>query len=130
MTGTIPAGTAEIRPDGDAVVDDWNDFVVVGCVACGGVLKPDVVMFGESVPPPRVARAYASVDAADALVVAGSSLTVMSGLRFARHAHKQGKPVAVVNHGPTRADAIAALRLDAGTSETLVALADAATPRP
>ncbi len=128
VTGTIPAGSAEIRPDGDAVVDDWHDFVVVGCERCGGVLKPDVVMFGESVPPPRVADAYALVDAADALVVAGSSLTVMSGLRFARHAHRQGKPVAIVNRGATRADPLAAVRLDAGTSETLTALAAALAP--
>nr|NLI50195.1 NAD-dependent protein deacetylase [Propionibacterium sp.] len=125
VTGTIPAGTAEIRPDGDAVVDDWHDFVVVDCEACGGVLKPDVVMFGESVPPPRVADAYALVDDADALVVAGSSLTVMSGLRFVRHAARQGKPVAIVNRGATRGDDVATLRLDAGTTETLTALAAA-----
>ncbi len=123
VTGAIPAGTAEIRPDGDAVVDDWQDFVVVPCDRCGGVLKPDVVMFGESVPPARVADAYALVDAAEALVVAGSSLTVMSGLRFVRHAARRGTPVAIVNRGATRADDLAALRLDAGTSETLAALA-------
>lgn len=128
VTGTIPAGTAEIRPDGDAVVDDWEDFVVVACDRCGGVLKPDVVMFGESVPGPRVADAFALVDAADALVVAGSSLTVMSGLRFVRHAHRQGKPVAIVNRGPTRGDDLATVRLDAGTTETLTALQDALVP--
>lgn len=130
ITGSIPAGTAEVRPDGDAVVEDWADFVAVGCAACGGVLKPDVVMFGESVPPPLVADAYALVDAAEALLVAGSSLTVMSGLRFVRHAARRGVPVAIVNRGATRGDELAALRLDAGTSETLTALAepDAAAP--
>ncbi|SMO50356.1 NAD-dependent protein deacetylase [Propioniciclava tarda] len=125
VDGTIPAGTAEVRPDGDAAVDDWHDFVVVACEDCGGVLKPDVVMFGESVPPPRVADAYARVDAAEALVVLGSSLTVMSGLRFVRHAARHGTPIAIVNRGATRADDLADVRLHAGTSETLTALADA-----
>lgn len=128
VTGTIPAGTAEVRPDGDAVVDDWADFVTVGCCRCGGVLKPDVVFFGESVPRERVADAYALVDAAEVLVVAGSSLTVMSGLRFARHARSTGKPLVIVNRGRTRADDLADLRLDAGTSETLTALADVLAP--
>lgn len=123
VTGTIPAGTAEVRPDGDADVQDWHDVVLVGCRTCGGPLKPDVVMFGESVPLPRVRDAYALVDAADVLVVAGSSLTVMSGLRFVRHASKRGLPVAIVNRGATRGDDMATLRLDAGTSETLSALA-------
>ncbi len=122
ITGTIPAGTAEVRPDGDAVVDDWHDFRVAPCERCGGALKPDVVMFGESVPGPRVAEAFALVDSADALVVAGSSLTVMSGLRFARYAVKRGKPLAIVNRGATRADDLATLRLEAGTTETLRAL--------
>ena len=89
------------------------------------MLKPDVVFFGENVPKPRVEAAYALVDAAEALLVAGSSLTVMSGLRFARHLAKQGKPLVIVNHGPTRADEIADVRVDAGTSPTLVALASA-----
>lgn len=122
VTGTIPAGTAEVRPDGDAVVDDWANFVVVDCLRCGGDLKPDVVMFGESVAKPVVERAYAMVDDAEALVVLGSSLTVMSGLRFARHAVKNGTPLAIVNRGVTRADNLATLKLDAGTTETLTAL--------
>lgn len=123
VLGSIPAGTAEVRPDGDAVVEDWHGFVVVDCDTCGGVLKPDVVMFGESVPMPRVADAFGLVDAADALVVAGSSLTVMSGLRFVRHASRRGKPIAIVNRGTTRADDLADLRLHAGTTETLTDLA-------
>lgn len=132
VTGTIPAGRAEmdsrLRPDGDAVVDDWGDFVVVGCGVCGGVLKPDVVFFGESVPRERVARATAIVEAAEVLVVAGSSLTVMSGLRFVRQHARAGKPVAIINRGPTRGDDLATIRLEAGTSETLGAVAQALSP--
>lgn len=125
VRGRIPAGSAELRPDGDADIDEPADFAVPACDLCGGVLKPDVVFFGETVPRPRVEAAYALVDAADALLVAGSSLTVMSGLRFARHAAKQGKPLAIINHGPTRADELADVRVDAGTSPTLAALARA-----
>ena len=127
LRGDVAAGRAEmddgrLRPDGDAVVDQWGDFVVLPCELCGGVLKPDVVFFGESVPRPRVSAAYAAVDAADALLVAGSSLTVMSGLRFVRHAARTGKPVAIVNRGATRGDELAAVRLDAGCSQTLTEL--------
>ena len=89
------------------------------------MLKPDIVYFGENVPRERVERAYAMVDAADALLVAGSSLTVQSGLRFVRHAAQTGKPVVVVNRGATRGDKYAAVTLDAGTSETLTELAEA-----
>ncbi|WP_232548670.1 Sir2 family NAD-dependent protein deacetylase [Propioniciclava soli] len=127
VTGQIPAGNAELRPDGDADIADPVDFVVVPCLRCGGVLKPDVVFFGENVPRDRVARSYAWVDAAEVLLVAGSSLTVMSGLRFARHAAKAGMPVVIVNHGATRADELAALTVDAGTSETLTAVRAALT---
>ena len=127
LNGSVAAGRAEmddgrLRPDGDAVVDQWGDFVVLPCEPCGGVLKPDVVFFGESVPVQRVSGAYAVVDDADALLVAGSSLTVMSGLRFVRHAAREGKPVAIVNRGPTRGDELATVRLDRGCSETLSAL--------
>ena len=128
MTGRIPAGHAELRPDGDADVAIPADFAVPPCAVCGGVLKPDVVFFGESVPKPRVAEAFALVDRSDALLVAGSSLTVMSGLRFVRHAARQGKPVAIVNRGRTRADDLADVRLDAGTTPTLVGLARALAP--
>ncbi len=120
------AGAAvESAPDGDAELAATDGFRVVGCVGCGGVLKPDVVFFGENVPRERVARAYAMVDEADALLVAGSSLTVMSGLRFVRHARKRGIPVVIVNRGPTRGDDLADVRIDAGCSETLTALAAA-----
>ena len=114
----------EIAPDADAVIESTADFVLAACGRCGGVLKPNIVYFGENVPRPRVADAYALVDEADALVVAGSSLTVMSGLRFVRHAAKHGRPVVIVNRGATRGDPLATVKIDAGTSETLTALAD------
>jgi NAD-dependent SIR2 family protein deacetylase len=120
------AGDAvETAPDGDAELAATDGFRLVGCLACGGLLKPDVVFFGENVPRERVARAYAMVDDADALLVAGSSLTVMSGLRFVRHARKRGIPVVIVNRGGTRGDPLADVRIDAGCSETLTALAAA-----
>lgn len=112
-------GHPELRPDGDAVVDEWADFVVAPCPACGGILKPDVVFFGEAVPKDKVRVAMAWVDAAEAIVTLGTSLTVMSGLRFVRQAARAGKPVVVVNRGHTRADEMADLKLDAGTSDVL-----------
>jgi NAD-dependent SIR2 family protein deacetylase len=113
---------AELRPDGDAVVEQWRNFVLADCAACRGRLKPDVVFFGESVPKDRVERAYALVDSAEMLVVLGSSLTVMSGLRFVRHNAKLGRPVVIINRGPTRADDLATVKIDGGCSETLAAL--------
>lgn len=106
---------AELAPDGDAELDDEAvaRFEVVGCLRCGGPLKPDVVFFGENVPRPRVDAARALVDAADALLVVGSSLTVFSGFRFAKHAVAADKPIAIVNVGPTRGDAIAAVKVEA-----------------
>ena len=117
---------AELRPDGDAVVEQWNDFVLAGCLECGGRLKPDVVFFGESVPRDRVDQAYALVENAEVLVVLGSSLTVMSGLRFVRHQAKYGRPVVIINCGVTRGDDLASLKIDGGCSQTLTALARAA----
>jgi NAD-dependent SIR2 family protein deacetylase len=126
LNPTIGAPTrlehAELRPDGDAVVERWENFVVADCRACGGRLKPDVVFFGESVPKDRVERAYALVDSAEVLVVLGSSLTVMSGLRFVRHHAKLGRPVVIINRGPTRGDELATVKIDGGCSETLAGL--------
>lgn len=102
---------------------DWAWVNVVSCAVCDGILKPDVVFFGETVPAPRVEASYRLVDEADALVVAGSSLTVMSGLRFVRHAAKRDVPIAIINRGPTRADDLARLRLTTGTSQALTQLA-------
>jgi NAD-dependent SIR2 family protein deacetylase len=113
---------AELRPDGDAVARDWQQFRLVGCLQCGGQLKPDVVFFGESVPRARVDAAYALVECAEVLVVLGSSLTVMSGLRFVRHQVKREQPVVIINRGPTRGDELASLKIDRGCSETLTEL--------
>jgi NAD-dependent SIR2 family protein deacetylase len=128
--GFLEAAAVEIRPDGDAELHEVGHFELAWCTACGGVLKPDVVFFGENVPRERVDRAYALVDAlapaGGALLVAGSSLTVMSGLRFVRHAHKLGVPVVIVNRGATRGDPLATLLVDAGCSEALPALVAAA----
>jgi NAD-dependent SIR2 family protein deacetylase len=110
---------AELRPDGDAVAHDWQGFRLVGCVQCGGRLKPDVVFFGESVPKARVEAAYALVERAEVLVVLGSSLTVMSGLRFVRHHVKRLQPVVIINRGATRGDELATLKIDHGCSEAL-----------
>lgn len=114
---TAHAG-APVRPDGDVELDDTDAFVLPRC-PCGGALKPDVVFFGESVPPSRVARCYEIVDAAPALLVLGSSLAVMSGFRFVRYAAKRGTPIVIVNRGPTRGDDLATYCLDVGTSEFL-----------
>jgi NAD-dependent SIR2 family protein deacetylase len=122
VTADVELGHAELRPDGDAVVEDWSGFRVAPCLNCGGVLKPDVIFFGESVPRERVDRCYRMVDDSDALVVAGSSLAVMSGLRFVRHDARHHKPVVIVNRGATRGDPLATIRIDAGTSEVLTGL--------
>ena len=114
---------AAIAPDGDAVLDDVDGFELAGCAGCGGVLKPDVIFFGENVPKERVARCTAWVDDAEALLVAGSSLQVMSGLRFVRQARRTGIPIVIVSRGPTRGDDLATLKLDAGCSASLTALA-------
>jgi NAD-dependent SIR2 family protein deacetylase len=118
---------APVRPDGDVDLDDTDDFVVPGCEACGGTLKPDVVFFGENVPPARVERCYAAVDAllpaTGALLVAGSSLTVMSGFRFVRRASAARVSVVIVNRGATRGDDHAAYTVDAGCTEFLTDLA-------
>ena len=114
-----------IAPDGDAEVTDIDSFVIPVCSICGGALKPDVVFFGEFVPPLRFQAARELVDAADALLVAGSSLAVNSGIRLVDQARRRKLPIVVINRGETKGDARATLKLDAGTSETLVALADA-----
>ncbi|WP_166254616.1 NAD-dependent protein deacetylase [Marinobacter salicampi] len=118
--------TARAAPDGDADLDvDFSSFQVADCASCGGILKPDVVFFGDNVPKPRVTAAFQALDASDGLLVIGSSLMVYSGYRFCRRAHEQGKPIATLNLGRTRADGIVDLKLNARISETLKAtLAD------
>lgn len=122
-------GTADslVAPDGDADLDPTREvgFRIPACHRCGGVLKPDVVFFGENVPAERVRAAYDVVDDADALLIVGSSLMVFSGYRFARHAAQAGKPLAAINLGRTRADPLLTLRITAPCGEVLSTLARA-----
>lgn len=113
-------------PDGDAAVPDalTRGFAVPGCRACGGVLKPDVVFFGENVPAPVVEAAWELYAEADAVLVVGSSLTVYSGRRFVDRAVRDRRPVAVVNIGPTRADEHAEVRVEGRVGEVLPWLAE------
>ena len=117
----------ETAPDGDAELSSsiTEEFRVPPCLMCGGVLKPDVVFFGGSVPRERVESAFAMLDRASALVVVGSSLTVFSGFRFVLRAKERNIPIAIVNRGETRGDPHAALRIDGRVGEVLPALADA-----
>ena len=109
------ASAVAINADGDAELDDTDldGFRVVDCEGCGGMLKPDVVYFGETVPPGRVARSFELVESARTLLVLGSSLTVMSGRRFVLRAVREGVRVAIVNRGVTRGEPYAKLHIDA-----------------
>lgn len=130
--GEAPDGSrvsSQIRPDGDIVIEDAlvTGFQLPRCLACGAdTLKPDVVFFGGSVPRERVDACYSLTDDAPALLVLGSSLAVMSGLRFVRHAAKRGIPVMAITRGPTRGDDLMTLRLDAALAPTLRTLLHAA----
>lgn len=128
----IAAALATTAPDGDAEVAEAlsADFVVPPCGACGGMLKPDVVFFGETVPRAIVDAAWAMLARGTVLLVLGSSLTVYSGFRFVRGAAERGLPVAIVNQGPTRGDELAAVRLSAPLGPTLTALATALAADP
>lgn len=105
---------AQAAPDGDADIDAAAiaSFAAPRCGRCGGLLKPDVVFFGENVPAARVDAAREALAHADALLVAGSSLMVYSGFRFVRLAHEAGLPIAIVNRGRTRGDDLAALKIE------------------
>ncbi|MCA1857639.1 NAD-dependent protein deacetylase [Massilia oculi] len=113
-------------PDGDAAIepDALEDFHLPFCVQCGGALAPDVVFFGDGIPAPRTARALAQMEAADALLVIGSSLMVYSGFRFCRMAHESGKPIAAVNLGRTRADHLMQLKIEESAERLLPRAAD------
>jgi NAD-dependent SIR2 family protein deacetylase len=119
LNRAFAATDVRMLPDGDVDLEATTGFVVAACEQCGGVLKPDVVFFGESVPPERVVRCTQLVEDAEALVVLGSSLQVFSGRRFVKQAHARGIPVVIVNRGETRGDALATLKVDAGCAETL-----------
>jgi NAD-dependent SIR2 family protein deacetylase len=117
---------ASAAPDGDADLEgrDFSRFDVPPCPRCGtGLLKPDVVFFGEAVPRERVAAAHAALARADAVLIAGSSLMVYSGFRFVQAAAERGLPVAAVNRGRTRADGLLAFKLEADVGQALEALA-------
>jgi NAD-dependent SIR2 family protein deacetylase len=113
-----------IKPDGDVDVAVTGDFVVPSCDMCEGVLKPEVIFFGEFVPSGVFDQAASLISRSDALVVAGSSLVVNTGMRLVNLAHKKRIPIVVINRGPTKADRLATVRIDAGTSETLEALVE------
>jgi NAD-dependent SIR2 family protein deacetylase len=114
----------ELNPDGDVSVDNADRMIVPSCTVCGGILKPEVVFFGEFVPVEKFDEARALVRGADALVIAGSSLAVNSGIRLLDQATKRRMPVVIINRGVTKGDPRASLKIDAGTSEVLEALRD------
>ncbi|WP_067503194.1 NAD-dependent protein deacetylase [Actinoplanes sp. TFC3] len=115
------AAVSAVNPDGDVEIDDagLDGFTVVGCLLCGGMLKPDVVYFGETVPKDRVSRSFELVAGARTLLVLGSSLTVMSGRRFVLRAAKDGIRVAIVNQGLTRGEPYAQVVVDAALGAML-----------
>ncbi|MFZ2237411.1 MAG: NAD-dependent protein deacetylase, partial [Dokdonella sp.] len=117
---------AAIAPDGDADLEhtDFSDFVIPACEHCGGMVKPDVVFFGENVPRQRVDSAMGWLAACDAMLVVGSSLMVYSGYRFAVAAKRQGKPIAAINRGVTRADDLLDLKIDEDCAAALTSLLD------
>ena len=120
-------GGLAVAPDADAVVGDTATFRFVDCPACDGMLKPDIVYFGESVAKEVVDQAYSLVEKSDALLVAGSSLTVFSGYRFVRHAAARNLPIAIINRGATRGDDLATVKVEGGCSAMLTLLADELT---
>jgi len=120
-------GGLAVAPDADAFVADTASFRYLDCPRCAGMLKPDIVYFGESVPKEIVDQAYSLIERSEALLVAGSSLTVFSGYRFVRHAATRDIPVAIVNRGRTRGDDLATVKVDGGCSELLALLASELT---
>ena len=119
----VPENIA-LGPDGDVLPESTEGFRIPACSVCGGMLKPDVVFFGEFIPAEKFREAEQLVHTSEALIVAGSSLVVNSGIRLLERARRRRLPVVIVNRGVTRADARAAVKIDAGTSEVLRALAE------
>jgi NAD-dependent SIR2 family protein deacetylase len=114
----------ELSPDGDVQVAEFDTTIVPECTVCGGMLKPDVVFFGEFVPTLKFDEATSLVAGSGALLVAGSSLIVNSGIRILELARRRRLPIVIINRGPTKGDARALVKIDAGTTESLVALRD------
>ncbi|WP_240423918.1 Sir2 family NAD-dependent protein deacetylase [Microbacterium halotolerans] len=123
----VPENVA-LGPDGDALPATTDGFVVPDCTVCGGMLKPDVVFFGEFIPADRFRLAEQLVAGAEALLVAGSSLVVNSGQRIIERARRRHQPIVIVNRGETRGDRRATVKIDAGTSEVLTRLAEELPP--
>ncbi|MFT4051671.1 MAG: Sir2 family NAD-dependent protein deacetylase [Microbacterium sp.] len=119
---TVP-DAVELGPDGDVLPASSDGFVIPACSTCDGILKPDVVFFGEYIPMARFTEAERLVAASDALLVAGSSLVVNSGIRLLERARRRRLPIVIVNRGATRGDARATVKIDAGTTEVLCHLA-------
>ncbi len=121
-------GSGELGPDGDVEFTQIADFVTPHCTVCDGILKPDIVFFGEFIPTEKFAEASALVQAADALVIAGSSLVVNSGIRLLDQAAKRKLAIVIINRGVTKGDPRATVKLDAGVSETLAELSQRLLP--
>ena len=113
-----------VRPDGDVDIAVSEDFVIPRCDMCEGVLKPEVIFFGEFVPPSVFDQAAGLLARSQALIVAGSSLVVNTGMRLVSLAHKKKLPIVIINRGPTKADRMATVRIEGGTSETLGAIVE------
>ena len=114
--------SGHIKPDGDVDVAVTSEFVVPSCDMCDGVLKPEVIFFGEFVPTGVFDQAASLIARSEALIIAGSSLVVNTGMRLVKLAHRKKIPIVIINRGPTKADRLATVRIEAGTSETLDAL--------
>lgn len=123
----LSALSAAHAPDGDADLetDQLDKLDIPDCLSCGGMLKPEVVFFGENVPRPRVELAMSQLDASDALLVAGSSLMVFSGFRFCRRATQNRQPLVIINNGVTRADELASLKIEGDVGSRLAHLEQA-----
>lgn len=121
VNSRVNPGSVATAPDGDVFLEPQagQPFNVPACELCGGILKPNVVFFGESLPPQRITRSFELIDNSASLLVLGSSLMVFSGFRYARHAHTQQLPLALVNHGVTRADELATLKINADCGDIL-----------
>lgn len=121
---TADESNVALGPDGDVEIDSSHDFLVPDCGVCGGTLKPDIVFFGEFIPKEKFVEASALVQKADALLIAGSSLVVNSGIRLLDHAARRKLPIVILNRGVTKGDPRATLKIDGGATETLGALRD------
>jgi NAD-dependent SIR2 family protein deacetylase len=120
---TVPENVP-LGPDGDVTPESTTGFVIPACTVCGGMLKPDVVFFGEFIPAEKFREAEQLVRTSDALVIAGSSLVVNSGIRLLERARRRRLPIVIINRGSTRADVRATVKIDAGTSEVLQTFAE------